>query len=84
MKIRMLTTAAGPEGSFIAGKPYDLPDALAQKFLAARAAVEYVGPIVADKKDDDEDEPEDQPIAAAERADARPTFKHRKWMKRGH
>lgn len=38
MKIRMITTAAGPAGVFAEGKVYDLPKKQAQGFLEAGAA----------------------------------------------
>ena len=39
MKIKMLTTAAGPEGVQIAGQVYDLPDVKAKAFIKAGAAL---------------------------------------------
>lgn len=40
MKIKMLSTAAGPMGVFSAGVEYDIPGDLAQQFIKSRAAVE--------------------------------------------
>ena len=39
MKIKMVSLAASPSGVLLPGEVYDLPEAEAQAFLAARAAV---------------------------------------------
>lgn len=39
MKVRMIKTAAGPDGIWMASRIYDLPDALAKQFIEANAAV---------------------------------------------
>lgn len=39
MRIRMIKTAAGPDGIWMTGKIYDLPDALAKQYIGAGAAI---------------------------------------------
>ena len=39
MKVRMVKTAAGQDGIWMAGRIYDLPDALAKQFIEANAAM---------------------------------------------
>lgn len=39
MKVRMLTTAAGPAGVFLSGEVLEIEDALARAFVAAGSAV---------------------------------------------
>ena len=39
MKVRMVTTAAGPAGVFYAGETWEIDDTTARQFLAAGAAV---------------------------------------------
>jgi hypothetical protein len=39
MKVRMLSTAAGPEGVILSGTTLDLPPAKAKAFIDAHAAV---------------------------------------------
>ena len=39
MKVRMVKTAAGPDGVWMAGRIYDLPNALAKQFIEANAAI---------------------------------------------
>lgn len=39
MKVRMIKTAAGPDGVWMTGGIYDLPDALAKQFIGANAAI---------------------------------------------
>ena len=39
MRIRMIKTAAGPDGVWIAGKVYDLPNAIAKQYIIADAAI---------------------------------------------
>ena len=43
MKVRMRTTAAGPDRVCLAGKEYDLPDELAQQWIKAGAACLGIG-----------------------------------------
>jgi len=45
MKVRMLTTAAGPDGVYTAGEVWDAPDAEASALIAAGAAVALDAPI---------------------------------------
>lgn len=44
MRLKMLKTAAGPEGAFLAGRVCEVPDHLAEAFVAAEAAVPVDGP----------------------------------------
>ncbi len=41
MKVRMIKTAAGPDGIWMASRIYDLPDALARQFIEANAAISF-------------------------------------------
>lgn len=46
MKVRMITTAAGPMGVYQAGATVELPNDMAQTFIEARAAVAVSNPTV--------------------------------------
>lgn len=39
MRIRMIKTAAGPDGVWIAGRVYTISDALAKQYIEAGAAI---------------------------------------------
>lgn len=64
MRVRMLTTAAGPEGVYTAGEIWEMPDPLALTLMAANVAVLVDGargPVV-----------EMAVLAPTQNADARP------------
>jgi hypothetical protein len=68
MKIRMIATAAGPQGTFPSGKIVEVPDDLAQSFIAGGYAQEVAAEISAPAMENQAPAPETAALEPPERA----------------
>jgi hypothetical protein len=46
MKVKMISTAVGPDGAWLAGQVYEVDDARGMAFVAAGAAIDLSGPKI--------------------------------------